>query len=100
MGGHHNRGPVADWLMQPSTHGYCLQIMGKHSLNSHPVHCRDMEWQDEDSAQIALEMEGMSIKKSCPGFDKQVSSRRRATRSESANVDSMFAWLSKLLPGL
>ena len=61
-----------------------------------------MDWQEEDSAQIALEMGGMSIEKGFNNHEDSVGRRGKTlgSRADSANADSMFAWLSKLLPGL
>jgi len=61
-----------------------------------------MEWQDSDaSMDVVVAMDGMSIKKAAhqARYDKY---RRKSFRSqaEPGNADSMFAWLSKLLPGL
>ena len=77
-----------------------LQEEAQHSVHSHPVQLPDMNWHQGGSAQIALEMEGMSIKRGCSDSDKHNSSKRRPLRSDATNADSMFAWLSKLLPGL
>lgn len=73
--------------------------MAKYSPHSYPVHFADMDWQEDDSAQVALEMGGMSIDLDFP--DKEISGgRSTGPYPEAANTDSMFAWLSKLLPGL
>ena len=79
-----------------------MQALTNYSPHSYPVQLADMDWQEEDTAQIALEMGGMSIKKGYKHF-RQGTARPGPSfdpQSQSTNADSMFAWLSKLLPGL
>lgn len=69
---------------------------------SHPVNIPDMEWQDSDaSMDVVVAMDGMSMKKASQrtAYDKYRSKLRRS-HAEPGSADSMFAWLSKLLPGL
>ena len=72
------------------------------ALSSHPVNIPDLEWQDIDaSTDVVVAMEGFSIKKTSRK-DQHDKHKGRPFRShaEPGNADSMFAWLSKLLPGL
>ena len=72
-------------------------------LVSHPVSISDLEWQDPNaSTDVVLAMGGMSIKKASQhSREHGLKSKSQGTQSaESGNADSMFAWLSKLLPGL
>lgn len=77
------------------------QAVTKQSLHHCSVQLADMDWQEEESAQVTLEMGGMSIERRL-NHKTLVAPRCKPAESgtESANTDSMFAWLSKLLPGL
>lgn len=69
----------------------------------HPVSFSDLEWQDPNaSTDVVLAMGGMSIKKASQHSRQHgLKTKSLVTQSaESGNADSMFAWLSKLLPGL
>ena len=62
-----------------------------------------MNWQDPDaSVDVVVAMDGMSIEKACQHRrHKGLKNKSVGTQStEPGNADSMFAWLSKLLPGL
>ncbi|KAL0022635.1 hypothetical protein WJX77_012443 [Trebouxia sp. C0004] len=70
--------------------------------SSHPVNIPDMEWQDSDpSSDVIVAMDGMPAKNAsqCSRYNKY---RIKSSRPhvEPGSADSMFAWLSKLLPGL
>ena len=70
---------------------------------SHPVSFSDLEWQNPNaSTDVVLAMGGMSIKKASQHTRQHgLKSKCLGTQpAESGNADSMFAWLSKLLPGL
>ena len=69
--------------------------------SSYPVNIPDMEWQDSDpSMDVIVAMDGMPTKKASQcRYDKfRIKSSR--PHVEPGSADSMFAWLSKLLPGL
>lgn len=70
--------------------------------SSHPVNIPDMEWQDSDpSSDVIVAMDGMLKNKAsqCSRYDRY---RIKSSRPhvEPGSADSMFAWLSRLLPGL
>lgn len=71
---------------------------------SHPVSFSDLDRQDsEASTDVVVAMGGMSIKKASQQNKQHHAPRSKSlqtTSSESGNADSMFAWLSRLLPGL
>ena len=72
------------------------------SPSSFPVNIPAMEWQDSDaSLDVVVAVEGMSIKKAFH-YSRYEKYKCKSLRSdtEPGNADSMFAWLSKLLPGL
>lgn len=73
------------------------------ALVSHPVSIPDLDrHESEVSTDVVVAMGSMSIKKASQHnrHHGPRSKSLRTTSAESGNADSMFAWLSKLLPGL
>ena len=65
------------------------------------VRFSDLEWQDSNaSTDVVLAMGGMSIQKASQHSRQHGLQSKTLETADSRNADSMFAWLSKLLPGL
>lgn len=74
----------------------CIQ----EELFAHPVSFSDHD--PNASTDVVLAMGGMSIRKA-PQHSRQYGPRSKSLGTQSADsgdADSMFAWLSKLLPAL